>query len=51
MARKGEKSNKKQEVLVKEGIKRVAGNLYFIDKAGNIACTPMAIGGKKKKRK
>ena len=34
MARKGEKTSKKQEVLAKAGIKREKGFLYFIDKAG-----------------
>jgi hypothetical protein len=50
MARKGEKTNKKQEVLVKAGVKRQSGFLYFIDKAGNIACAEMSRGGKKKKK-
>jgi hypothetical protein len=50
MARKGQKTNKKQEVLFKANIKRQEGFLYFIDKAGNIARTKMARGAKKKKK-
>ncbi|MEK6934466.1 MAG: hypothetical protein AABW46_01170 [Nanoarchaeota archaeon] len=49
MARKGQRTNKKQEVLVKSGIKRKTGFLYFIDKQGNIAEAKMSRGGKKKK--
>jgi hypothetical protein len=48
MARKGVKTNKKQEVLAKPGIKRQDGYLYFLDKNGNVARTKMARGGKKK---
>ncbi|MBU4265795.1 MAG: hypothetical protein L6243_02870 [Candidatus Altiarchaeales archaeon] len=50
MARKGQKSDKKQEVLHECGIKRESGYLYFIDKKGNCARAKMARGGKKKKR-
>ena len=49
MARKGQKSNKKQEVVHKAGVKREKGYLYFIDKKGNIARAKMARGRKKKK--
>ncbi|MBN2141797.1 hypothetical protein JW711_00560 [Candidatus Woesearchaeota archaeon] len=51
MARKGQKTSKKQEVLVKAGVKRAPGYLYFIDKKGNIARTKMARGRKKAKKK
>lgn len=50
MARKGEKTNKKQEVLSKTGVKREKGFLYFIDKAGNVARAKMARGGAAKKK-
>lgn len=49
MARRGQKSSKKQEVLHKAGVKREQGYLYFIDKKGNIARTKMARGRKKKR--
>jgi len=49
MARKGQKTSKKQEVLHKAGVKREKGYLYFIDKKGNIARAKMARGRKKKK--
>ena len=48
MARKGQKTDKKQEVLHKAGVKREKGYLYFIDKGGNIARARMARGRKKK---
>ena len=48
MARKGQKTDKKQEVLHECGIKRESGYLYFIDKTGNCARAKMARGGKKK---
>jgi hypothetical protein len=48
MARKGVKTNKKQEVVSKTGVKRQDGYLYFLDKAGNVSRTKMARGGKKK---
>ncbi len=51
MARKGQKTSKKQEVLVKAGVKRQEGYLYFIDKKGNIARTKMARGRKASKKK
>jgi hypothetical protein len=35
------------EKLVKLGIKRQAGFLYYIDKAGDVACAKMARGNKK----
>ena len=50
MARKGQKTDKRQEVLHKCGIKREKGYLYFIDKSGNAARAKMARGGKKKKK-
>ena len=49
MARRGQKSDKKQEVVAKAGVKRQEGYLYFLDKAGNVARTKMARGGRKKK--
>ncbi len=48
MARRGQKTNKKQEVMHKCGVKREKGYLYFIDKKGNVARTKMARGRKKK---
>jgi len=33
--------------VTKVGIKRKAGYLYFIDKAGDVSCAKMARGGKK----
>ena len=33
--------------IAKAGVKRVAGYLYFIDKQGDVARSPMARGGKK----
>lgn len=44
MARRGQKTNKKQEVIVKIGVKRKKGYLYFIDKNGHIAEAKMARG-------
>jgi hypothetical protein len=35
------------EKLVKLGIKREKGYLYFIDKQGDVSCTKMARGAKK----
>jgi hypothetical protein len=35
------------EKLMKVGIKRVKGYLYYIDKQGDISCAKMARGGKK----
>lgn len=48
MARKGQKTSKKQEVLCKCGLKREKGWLYFIDKKGNSARAKMARGRKKR---
>ena len=50
MARKGQKTSKKQEIIHKCGIKRKQGYLYFIDKKGNVAEAKMSRGGRKKKR-
>lgn len=36
------------EVLVKTGVKREPGYLYFVDKKGNVARAKMARGGGKK---
>ena len=36
------------EVLVKTGVKRESGYLYFVDKKGNVARAKMARGGGKK---
>jgi len=47
MARRGQKTDKKQEILQKCGIKREKGYLYFIDKQGNAARAKMARGRKK----
>ncbi len=38
----------KQEKVAKLGVKRETGYLYFIDKSGNLARTPMARAGQKK---
>jgi len=46
MARRGQKTDKKQEVLSKTGIKRQEGYLYFVDKNGYAARTNMARGRK-----
>ncbi|HII17506.1 TPA: hypothetical protein HA361_06340 [Candidatus Woesearchaeota archaeon] len=39
------------EVLVKCGIKREPGYLYFVDKKGNAARVPMARAGQKSSKK
>jgi len=44
MARRGERTSKKQEVLAKVGVKRKEGYLYFIDSNGNVAQAKMARG-------
>jgi hypothetical protein len=46
MARRGQQTDKQQEVVHKCGIKRESGWLYFIDKGGNAARTKMARGRK-----
>lgn len=46
MARKGQKTSKKQETVHNCGIKREKGYLYFIDKKGNAARAKMARGRK-----
>ena len=38
------------EKVIKLGIKRQKGYLYFIDKKGDVSCAKMKRGGKKKKR-
>ncbi len=38
------------EKVVKVGVKKVGGYLYFIDKKGNVARAKMARGGRKKGR-
>jgi hypothetical protein len=48
MARRGAKTDKKQEVVAKAGVKREEGYLYFVDKNGNVARTKMARGGKRR---
>ena len=48
MARRGQKTDKKQERISDENVTRESGYLYFIDKGGNIARTKMARGRKKK---
>jgi len=45
MARKGQKTDKRQEVVHHCGIRREEGWLYFIDKHGNAARTKMARRG------
>ena len=44
MARRGQKINKRHEVLVKLGVKRKQGYLYYIDGSGNVAQAKMARG-------
>ena len=39
------------EKLIKLGIKRIKGCLYYIDKKGDVSCAKMKRGGKKKKKK
>jgi hypothetical protein len=39
------------EKVMKCGIKKQAGYLYFIDKKGDISRAKMARGGKKKKKR
>ena len=39
------------EKVLKCGIKKAKGYLYFIDKKGDISRAKMARGGKKKKRR
>ncbi len=39
------------EKVMKCGVKKVAGYLYFIDKQGDISRAKMARGGEKKKKK
>ena len=36
--------------VMKVGIKREKGYLYYLDKKGDVACAKMKRGGKKKKR-
>ena len=48
MARRGEKSDKKQEVVAKTDVSRESGYLYFITSDGDVAKAPMARGRKKK---
>jgi hypothetical protein len=49
MAR-GKKKGGSPKKVVKCGIKRKKGYLYFIDKKGDVSCAKMKRGGKKKKR-
>jgi len=37
--------------LVKLGIKREKGYLYYVDKKGDVSCAKMDRGGRKKKKK
>ena len=39
------------EKVMKLGIKRKKGYLYFIDKKGDISCAKMVRGGRRKKKK
>lgn len=48
MVRKGQKTEKKQEVVAKAGVQREPGMLYYIDGNGNVACSEMARGRKAK---
>lgn len=42
---------KMAEKVCKCGVKKEAGYLYFVDKAGDVSRAKMARGGKKKKKK
>ncbi len=44
MARKGKRTAKKQEVLLKLGVERKQGYLYYIDQNGDVAQSKMARG-------
>ncbi|HZX44121.1 MAG TPA: hypothetical protein VFF28_00405 [Candidatus Nanoarchaeia archaeon] len=46
MARRGEKTSKKQEVVAKAGVDRKTGFLYYVDKQGNVCEAKMARGRK-----
>lgn len=46
MARKGQRTDKKQEVLHRCGVRREKGYLYFLDKKGNVSRAKMARGRK-----
>ena len=37
--------------VMKLGIKRKAGYLYFLDKKGDVSCAKMVRGGRKKKKR
>lgn len=37
--------------VVKLGVKRKKGYLYYIDKRGDVSCAKMVRGGRKKKRR
>ena len=47
MARRGQKSDKRQEIIAKAGVKRKEGYLYYIDNDGNVAAAKMAKPRKK----
>jgi hypothetical protein len=51
MARGGSGGRGGPVTLVKAGIKRMSGYLYFIDKQGDVACVKMSRGGRKKSKK
>ncbi|HLC60606.1 MAG TPA: DoxX family protein [Candidatus Nanoarchaeia archaeon] len=44
MARKGQRTSKKHELIAKLGIKRKEGYLYFVDKNGDVSQAKMARG-------
>jgi len=46
MARRGQKTSKRQEVVHKCGVKKERGYVYYIDKKGNVARSKMARGRK-----
>ena len=50
MAR-GKKKGGKPELVVKVGVKKAKGYLYFVDKQGHVSRAKMSRGGKKKKKK
>ena len=39
------------EKLVKLGIKRQKGYLYYVDKKGDVSCAKMVRGGRRKKKR
>ncbi|RME54830.1 hypothetical protein D6777_02555 [Candidatus Woesearchaeota archaeon] len=51
MARRGQKTSKRQQVMHKCGIEREEGYLYYVDKEGNVCKAKMAKPGSRKRKK